>query len=64
MESRLRRLKLSLPRVSMSIGYPNDALIVAKGTTMNEVQERANVALDIVSEYICSLGLCLAIDKT
>lgn len=56
-------LKLSLPQGSMSIEYADDTLIVAEGSTVNEMQERVNAAFDIVSEHIHGLGFCLAIDK-
>lgn len=55
-------LKFPLYQGSMSIGYMDDTLIVAEGTTVNEVHKRANPG--IVSEHIRSLGFCLAIDKT
>lgn len=56
-------LKLLLPQGSMSIGYADNTLIVAEAI-VNEVQECANAALNIVSEHIRNLSLCLAINQT
>lgn len=40
----------------MSIVYENDTLIMAEGTTVNEVQKRLNAVLDIASKHIRVLG--------
>lgn len=59
-----RNAEAPLPQRLICIRYEDDTLIVAEGTIVNEVHERANAVLNIVSEHIRNLSLCLAIDKT
>lgn len=54
-------LRLSIPRGTTTIGYADDTLIVAKGDSVDALQERANVALETVTDAIQSLGLRLAV---
>lgn len=49
---------------SRIVDYADATLIVAKGAIVNEVQECANEMLEIVSEHIDGVGLCVAMDNT
>jgi len=46
------------------LSHADDTLVVAKGDTVDAVQERVNVALETVSDHIRGLGLCLSAEKT
>jgi len=53
-----------MPRGMRAIGYVDDTLVVAEGDTVDAVQERGNVALEIVLDHICGLGFHLSAKKT
>jgi len=45
-------------------GYVDNTLVMAKGDTVDAVQQRANVVLETISDHIRGLGLRLSADKT
>lgn len=56
--------RLPLPRGATTIGYADDTMVVAEGSTPEELEDVANGALAVVSEHIAQLGLRLAVEKT
>lgn len=50
-------LQLPIPKGTITIGYADDTLIVAKGDLVEAAQDRANAALVTVSGNITELGL-------
>lgn len=57
-------LATALPAGAELIGFADDTLVVAHGKTAYEVEGIANEALEVVSDKIAGLGLCIAVEKT
>lgn len=56
-------LRLPMPRETITVGFTDDPLIVAKDDTIYEVKDQANTAFCAVLECIRCSGLDLAVEK-
>lgn len=57
-------LQMRYPCGVQVLAYADDLAITVEGKTINEVQEKANITLGIISSWVAERGLEIAMDKS